>query len=282
MSNKATRRETIHEVVRDHIDYREQTLKMAKSDIIRTYRASALGWSWAVIKPVITIFIYWFAMSIGLRAGKNIGNYPYILWLVDGLVPWFYISDMFNRGTDCMRKYRYLITKMHYPVSTIPTFVSMANMAVNLILIVVVMLMHPLMQWMNPEYECMPNIYWLQLPLYLLFSFIMFTAWSLFAGPISAISQDFSNLVKSLVFGLLWGSGIFFNVETIKSETVQLILKANPITYIVTGIRRSFMGDSWFFEHPKALAVFLVEMIIMIILAFWSYRRLRKEIPDVL
>ncbi len=266
---------TIKEIITDHSDYKEQTLKMAKSDLIRTYRGSALGWSWAVIKPVITIFIYWFAMTIGLRANKGMTDYDYFLWLIDGLVPWFYISDMLNRGTDCMRKYRYLITKMHYPVSTIPTIVSLSNFSVNMVLIVVVCILHPIRGYM-------PNIYWLQIPLFLFLSFVMFTAWSLFAGPVSAISQDFSQLVKSLVFALLWGSGILFNVETVKSQAVQIILKLNPITYLVYGIRHSFMGSYWFWEHPRQFLVFLVELLIMLFLAVWSYKRLRKEIPDVL
>lgn len=267
---------TIQEIVQDHKNYKEQTLKMAKSDIIRTYRGSALGWSWALVKPVITIFIYWFAMSIGLRAGRNIGSdYPYFLWLISGLVPWFYMSDMLNRGTDCMRKYRYLITKMHYPVSTIPTFVSVSNMLVDLILMVVVCIL-------QVAFGYYPTLYWLQVPVLLFLSFLLFTFWALFAGPVSALSQDFSQLVKSLVFALFWGSGILFNVETIDNKIIRTILEINPITYLVTSIRHSFMGDRWIWQEPKALAVFLVELLIMGALGVWSYKKLRKEIPDVL
>ena len=65
----------LSEIYHEHVDYHKQTLKMAKTDLVRTYRGSALGWSWAVIKPVITIFIYWFAMSMGLRHGKPHGDY---------------------------------------------------------------------------------------------------------------------------------------------------------------------------------------------------------------
>ena len=55
--------ETIVTIVRDHIDYRKQIFKLAGSDLRRTYRASALGWSWAIIKPLVTIFVYWFAFA---------------------------------------------------------------------------------------------------------------------------------------------------------------------------------------------------------------------------
>ena len=61
--------ETIVTIVRDHIDYRKQIFKLAGSDLRRTYRASALGWSWAIIKPLVTIFVYWFAFAVGLRRG---------------------------------------------------------------------------------------------------------------------------------------------------------------------------------------------------------------------
>ena len=65
--------ETIVTIVRDHIDYRKQIFKLAGSDLRRTYRASALGWSWAIIKPLVTIFVYWFAFAIGLRRGGGVG-----------------------------------------------------------------------------------------------------------------------------------------------------------------------------------------------------------------
>lgn len=265
----------LSEIINEHKAYTEQTVKMARSDLVRTYRGSALGWSWAIIKPVITIFIYWFAMSLGLRKGQPHGDYIYFLWLIFGMVPWFYINDMLHRGTESMRKYKYLITKIHYPVSTIPTFVSLSNLFVNGVLLLVVYIISLAMG--HP-----PTLYHLQIFFYAFLSFAFFTSWSLFAAPISAISADFSNLVKSVVFAFLWISGIFFDVDTLDNATIATLLKLNPITYIVKGFREAFMSDAWFWEHPVRLAVFLAELLIMFLLGLWSYRKLRKEMPDVL
>lgn len=263
------------EIIHEHKDYMEQTVKMARSDLVRTYRGSALGWSWALIKPVITIFIYWFAMSLGLRKGQPHGDYVYFLWLIFGMVPWFYISDMLHRGTECMRKYRYLITKIHYPVSTIPTFVSLSNLFVQSCLLLVVYILSVIMG--HP-----PTLYHLQIFFYLALTYLFFTSWALFAAPISAISADFQNLVKSVVFAFLWISGIFFDVDTLENQTIAAILKVNPITYLVKGFREAFMSEAWFWEHPIRLAVFLGELLIMFLLGLWSFKRLRKEMPDVL
>ena len=48
-------------ILKEHWEYRQQLVKLAKADLIKTYRGAALGWSWAIIKPAVTIFVYWFA-----------------------------------------------------------------------------------------------------------------------------------------------------------------------------------------------------------------------------
>ena len=155
----------LKQIISDHIKYKSQIFKLAKADLIKTYRGSALGWTWAIIKPVVTIFVYWFAFSVGLRAGKDVNGYPFFLWLIAGLVPWFYMSDMITAGTQCIRKYSYLVTKMKFPVSVIPTFVSLSNIMINILLLAVVILIFCLFGYV-------PDIYMLQLPFYILLSFI--------------------------------------------------------------------------------------------------------------
>ena len=90
---------TIKEILGAHISWRKQIFKLAKADIIKTYSGAALGWAWALIKPTITIFVYWFAFSIGLRVGRDVNGIPYALWLIAGVIPWFYMSDMITQGS---------------------------------------------------------------------------------------------------------------------------------------------------------------------------------------
>ena len=85
---------TIKEILGAHISWRKQIFKLAKADIIKTYSGAALGWAWALIKPTITIFVYWFAFSIGLRVGRDVNGIPYALWLIAGVIPWFYMSEV--------------------------------------------------------------------------------------------------------------------------------------------------------------------------------------------
>lgn len=265
----------ITDIIKDHIEWRQQIFKLAKSDIIKTYSGSALGWIWALVKPTITILVYWFAFSVGLRKGQPINGVPYILWLIAGVIPWFYMSDMITQGARAIRKYKYLVTKMKFPVATIPTFVSLSKLAIHLCLMVIVILIYVFAGYF-------PNIYILQLPFYMLCMFAFFTAWALFSSMLSAMSKDFLNLVKSVTTAFFWLSGILWDVNELESETMQFVFKFNPITFVVSGYRNVFVYKTWFFEQPIDLLCFGLVLVIMVMLGLWSYKKLVKEIPDVL
>jgi teichoic acid transport system permease protein len=261
-------------ILKEHKGFWKTIFKLAKVDLIKTYRGTALGWAWAVIKPTVTIAIYWVTFSVGLRAPRLIEGYQYFIWLIVGLVPWFYMSEMLTQGTEAMRGYRHLITKMNFPVSTIPTFVSLSKLFVNLCMIAITIIIY-----IGMGYPL--DIYILQLPFYILAMFFFFTGWSLFSSPLAAISKDFSNLVKSFTTGIFWLSAIIWDSRSVSNRLFSLFLKVNPITYIVQGFRDIFIYKQWFFEKKETLVFFGV-LIIMWTLGIHFYKKLRKDIPDVL
>ena len=266
---------TIVGILKDHFQYRQQIFKLAKADLVKTYRGAALGWAWAIIKPAVTIFVYWFAFQIGLRAGRDVNGFPFFLLLIAGVIPWFYMSDMITGGTEAVRKYSYLVTKMKFPVSTIPTFVSISKFMVHIVLLIIVILIFVGMGYF-------PDLYILQLPFYMILNFIFFTIFSLFSSILASMSKDFANLVKSLVTAIFWLSGIIYNINTINTPWLKKLLMINPVTFLVEGYRNCFINQTWFWEQPKRLMYFGIILLILIIFAIWTYKRLRKEIPDVL
>lgn len=266
---------TLLEILRNHIQYRKQIWLLAKSDLGKAYQGTLFGWLWAVISPTITLFVFWFAFSIGLRSGRPVGEYSYFLWLMIGMTPWFCIRGMFTGGASSLRRYTFLITKIKYPMETIPTFVCVGEVVVHFALMLIVMAVFMLGGHM-------PDIYWIQFPFYTLLAFIFFNSWSLFSGLISAFSRDFLNLVRAISSALMWLSGIFYEAEQIANETLREVMMWNPITIIVHGYRNCFIYKEWFWESPGELRNFAIVYVIMVVAAVWMYKRLRKDIPDVL
>lgn len=263
------------QIVREHRDYRVQIFQLARADIVKTYRGSALGWLWAVIKPSVTIFVFWFAFTIGLRAGGRVNGYPFFLWLLAGFVPWFYMSEMITQGSKSLNRYNYLVTKIKFPVSTIPTFVSLSKLYVHLALMGIVVLFFLLFGYRI-------DIYYLQLPIYLFLNFFFFTLWALFSAPLSAVSKDFANVVTSFVTAIFWMSGIMWDVNKIHIPWIKTVLLFNPVTFIATGYRNVFVYKKWFWEDTFALSAFAIMLLGMFLLSLYTYQKLRRDIADVL
>ncbi len=267
--------ETIKEIAHDHVAFRKQLFKLAKTDIIKKYRGAAFGWAWAVIRPAVTIFVYWFAFSVGLRHNRDMYGYPFFLWLIAGIIPWFYMRDSLVDGAKSIRSYKYLVKRIKYPVDTIPTFISISDLLINMILQLVVVVIFMLAGHM-------PDLYYLQIPVYLVMMFAFFTVWGLFAGMLSAMSKDFLHLVQSVVPALFWLSGIMYDANSISQPIIRKVLLFNPVTIIANGYRNIFIYKQWFWESSVEMRNYFIMLALIFVLAIWAYRKLKKDIPDVL
>ena len=74
---------------------------LAKNDFKTRFAGSYLGIVWAFVQPIVTVVVYWFVFSVGLRSGRPCGH-PFILRLMAGLVPWFFFSEALNGGTNAL------------------------------------------------------------------------------------------------------------------------------------------------------------------------------------
>ncbi len=98
---------------------RRLILKLSVNDFKTKYAGSYLGIVWAFIQPIVTILVYWFVFSVGLRSG-NVDNYPFVLYLTTGIIPWFFFQDALNGGTNALLEYNYLVKKVVFKISILP------------------------------------------------------------------------------------------------------------------------------------------------------------------
>ena len=103
-----------------------------------------------------------------------------------------------------------------------------------------------------------------------------------FAGMLGAMSKDFLNLIKSLSTAIFWMSGIIYDVNEIHNKYLRFVLKLNPVTFISSGYRDVFIYKKWIIEDKVGIICYLITLVATILGAIWAYKRLRKEIPDVL
>ena len=95
------------------------------------------------------------------------------------------------------------------------------------------------------------------------------------------MSKDFLNFIRSITMAFLWISGIFYDVNNM-GGTLKTIMLLNPITIVVNGFRNSLVYKQWFWETPLELRNYVIVTVIMMVLSVWVYKKLRREVPDVL
>lgn len=262
-------------IIKEHLNNLSMLFNLSIIDLTKTYKNSRFGFLWAIFKPCIKIFTYYFMLVIGLKVSKDILGYPYLLWLISGMIPWFYINDILYQGSESIRKYSYIITKMKFPISIIPTFTSLSRYFIHIILVFLMIII-----FFFSGYNL--DIYMLQLPIYMVFTFLFFTVLNQCLSLLCSVSKDFLNAIKSSVFVLFSLSGIIWDISFIDNPILKAILSLNPITFLVNGYRNCFIKKIWFWEEPYTLIFFIVLTIILTIFAGFCYNKLKKTIPDLL
>ena len=99
---------------------RKLIARLSVNDFKTKFAGSYLGIIWAFVQPVITILVYWFVFEKGMKpaairdaAGTEV---PYVLWLIAGMVPWFFFSDALSGGTRALLDYSYLVKKVVFKI----------------------------------------------------------------------------------------------------------------------------------------------------------------------
>ena len=99
---------------------RRLVMKLAKNDFKTRYAGSYFGTFWAFVQPVVTILVYWFVFSVGFRSNTDELGVPFVLYLVAGIVPWFFFSDALSGGSNSLLEYDYLVKKVVFNISVLP------------------------------------------------------------------------------------------------------------------------------------------------------------------
>lgn len=266
--------ETLRTIVKDNWQWRKQIGRLAVFELIKKSRGAVLSWAWLFIKPAIFIFVFWFALDLGLRAGQEMDP-PYFLWLVSGLIPWFFMQDMIGTGSDVLHRYPYLVNKIKFPLSGISAIYTLSILIVQLGLVIVLFGIYFFMG--------MPlDIHLLQVPLIIVLMTLFFNVYSILTSQLSALSKDFSNLIKAFLTPLFWLSGIIYDVSALGIPWIQKVLLFNPITFFANAFRDAFYNRVWFWESLESLICFGIVFLITIVLMLIVYRRLHEEVSDAL
>ena len=244
-----------------------------KKDLNQRYVGSYLGILWAFIQPAITICIFWFVFQVGFKS-MPVDNFPFILWLVCGMFPWFFFSDALQAATGSIYNNSFLVKKVVFRVSLLPMIQILSALLVNMFFVAVLFLMFAL-------YGYMPSIYNLQVFYYLFGSICLVFGLSLVTSSLVVFMKDVGQLVAMLIQFGFWGTPIFWSLKLIP-ESYQWVFKLNPMYYIIEGYRNSFIYHKWFWELGYTNISFWLFTVAVMLFGAFIFKKLRPHFADVL
>ncbi|MBO4780727.1 MAG: ABC transporter permease, partial [Selenomonadaceae bacterium] len=127
-------------LIHDIIENRKFLWQMTKRDFKQRYLGSYLGILWAFIQPTITVMIFWFVFQVGFKS-TPVNNFPFILWLVCGMFPWFFLSESISSATNSVIESSFLVKKIVFRVELLPIVKIISALVVHLFFLTVLMIM---------------------------------------------------------------------------------------------------------------------------------------------
>lgn len=255
--------------------YRYITLlfAMTKNDLKSRYIGNFGGFLWAFIQPSITIIIFWFVFTVGFKSAP-INNVPFILWLIAGMIPWFFFSEAFGLATSSIKESSFLVKKILFEVSLLPLVKIISALLIHIFFILVMFAIYFI-------YGYSPDLYWLQVIYYFISSIILLVGLSLICSSIMVFFKDMGQFVAMAIQFGFWLTPIFWTLAMVPDE-YKWIFKTNPMYYITQGYRDCFIDKVWFWEKPLESFVYWIICLSLLGFGIFIFSKLRPHFADVL
>ncbi len=259
---------------------RKLLFNLSKNDFKTRFAGSYFGVFWAFVQPIVTVMVYWFVFEKGLKAGSQLTSsgltVPFVLWLVAGIMPWFFFSEAVMGGANSLKEYSYLVKKVVFNIDILPVVKVFSAIFVHLFFILFMFVLFF-------AYGYVPTVYMVQV-IYYSFCLICFVAsLGYLTSALQVFFQDLTQVINIVLQVGIWVTPIMWNIDTIGlSATAVKLFKLNPLFYIVQGYRDAMINQVWFFEHGANTLYFWGLTIVIFLAGVNVFRRLKPHFADVL
>jgi len=253
-------------------NYRELFTVLALRDFKVRYKQTAIGASWALIRPLLTtiVFTVIFSKVAGLPSQ---GEIPYALTVYVAMMPWFFFSSSFQDGSNSLVANANMVSKVYFPRIIVPIsslFVNFIDFCIAALILVALML-----------YFQTPLSYnFIFLPIFILLAIAITIATTLWMSALNVQYRDVRFVVPFIVQFGLYVSPVGFASETISNDW-RLLYSLNPLVGVIDGFRWCILGQDIIFYWPgMALSVFITLGLLISGYSFFS--KTERKFADVI
>lgn len=250
--------------------YRELLYFLTWRDIKVRYKQTLLGFSWAILQPLIAMVI--FSLFFGRLAKMPSDGLPYPLFSFAALVPWTFFSTGVGKASNVLVGSQNLLRKVYFPRLAMPIASILAGVVDFALAFSVLLVM---MVW----YGIMPTVNVLWLPLLFLLAFCTALGISLWLSAMNVRYRDVRYITPFLVQAWMFMTPVVYPATLIENPLVRAAYALNPMVGVVEGFRWALLGMNT--APGPMIAVSACAALLMLVSGVAYFRRMERDFADV-
>jgi len=250
--------------------YRELLYFLVWRDIKVRYKQTAIGAAWAILQPLLTMWI--FTVIFGVFARIPSDGLPYPIFAYAALLPWTYFAQAITRSGASLVGDSNLIRKVYFPRLIIPISAATAPLVDFAIAFVLLLGM---MGW----YGFAPTWGMIALPIFLLLALATALAVSLFLSVLNVRYRDVGHAIPFLTQCWMYASPVAYPVSLVPQRWRPLY-SLNPMVGVIEGFRWALLGK----ESPdfSTMAISAIVVLGLLVGGLLYVPRMERTFADVI
>jgi lipopolysaccharide transport system permease protein len=237
--------------VRDFITLVDTKAKMTiKAESSRLY----LSFLWWIVEPLFFVATFYVVFEVLLGYGQK----DYIIFLMCAKIPYLWFSKAVTSAAGSIMADKWVVSYIDIPKAIFPYSaiqISIYKEAVVFFLLIALCF----------SYGYHPHLNWIYLLPLIFLEYIIIVFFGLLTAVLVCYAEDVRILINMFMLLLMFISGIFFDVATIKAPFGELLLAFNPIAFLCNGFRSILMNNGVYNMHLFLyyLCFFLLGVVFM-------------------
>jgi len=237
-------------------------------DLKVRYSTSFLGYFWSILDPLVMAGIYWFVFTQVF--GRGVGQEPYIVFLLSGLLPWMWFTGAISDCTRAFTREAKLIRS-----TTIPRTIWVARLVLSkgiefVASIPVLAIFAALTAFSATPAVIHWEAFWV-IPAIVLQAMLTLGI-GLIVAPLVVFFRDLERAVKLALRFLFYASPIIYGLSDLPSSPIDLHFWAafNPLSGIFGMYRAAFFPSEL---DPFAITIAALMSVGFLLLGLFVFRR---------
>ena len=255
--------------LKELLQYRDLFYFLVWRDIKARYAQTILGFSWAIIQPLIQIIL--FTIIFGKVAKLPTDGIPYILFTSVAIIPWTYMSQAMTHSSQSLIAGSSMLGKIYFPRLIFPITPCLSGLVafgISMVIILCLLLYYRVpLTW---------NL--LLFPLFLMMMLAIPLGIGLGSSSLAIRFRDVKQAMPFLIRMMMFSAPIVYSASTIP-ETYRILYSLNPIVGVIEGFRACLLGTPmpWLYIWPG-----MITTAILLVGGAFYFKRMERIIVDVI